>query len=82
MTIYDRQQILMNKINDLQKKNELTADEAKGLRKQLAEVSREKTRLKGKAISRAVKDKSNKEGSKADQLKTDDILKWKRCSMA
>jgi hypothetical protein len=78
ITIYQRQQLLMQKINQAQTAYELTAAEAKLLRKQLADVSREKSRLKAKEVQVAINDKNNTKGPAADQMTDEDILKLEK----
>lgn len=48
-SIDDRQQALMQQINEGQKAKELTVKEAKAMRKDLANLAKKKAKMKGKA---------------------------------
>lgn len=58
-SIDDRQQALMQQINEGQKANELTVKEAKSLRKDLANLAKKKANMKAKADKKNVLTKEN-----------------------
>ncbi len=58
-SIDDRQQALMQQINEGQKANELTVKEAKNLRKDLANLAKKKANMKAKADKKNVLTKEN-----------------------
>lgn len=58
-SIDDRQQALMQQINEGQKANELTVKEAKSLRKDLANLAKKKAKMKAKADTKNTLTKEN-----------------------
>ncbi|MDZ4833239.1 MAG: hypothetical protein SGJ27_05500 [Candidatus Melainabacteria bacterium] len=63
-TINERQDQLMKDINTAQKKKALTDKEAKGLRKDLADVARKEAKLRGKNDKQIpIEDKAKLEGA-------------------
>lgn len=80
MSTYQRQVNLMKRINDAQKKKELTVRQAKSLRKDLSKVAVKKQKVRDKNIGNEANEDMTKVESrlteisaKIDELKTENI---------
>ncbi|MBP9092990.1 hypothetical protein KBI23_18340 [bacterium] len=77
-SIDDRQQALMQQVNEGQKAKELTVKEAKSLRKDLANLAKKKAKMKAKADSNNTLTKENQTELEGDLNKISvDIQKLK-----